>query len=411
MSSAAAKRTPAVRIIALLLAGVLASLFLSGCWDEVEIEDRALVLGLAIDLADGKDQHPDEGVTHRAEEKLPTRRIHVTAQIAVPGRVPLGPGTGSGSKESPVWVVEVEGKTLDDAMNNLQQQVADPRYLIHLRVIVISQSIAKQGIQDLNDYLRRNPEIRRSTWLLVASDGRASKYMDVNPPLQRVPTLYILSMMEKAVATGKLPPAYCGEFWSSLSHQGQDGILPYISLRRNENILIKGLAYFRKGKMVGATTPLDIGIYMAVMGMDPGGYSVLQEVPGVGVVMVRVTSRFSRRTSEIVNGVPHIAYDIHLEGNVDEHYSEEVFINNTGTLNKIESCFEKYALESAALLMEETQKKRSDIWGTGEFIRAHHPGYWGTKIDGRDKWNEEFPKVKVSFRIQITMKRVGLKER
>lgn len=47
--------------------------------------------------------------------------------------------------QNPVWVVEVYGYTLDDAMNNLQQQISDPRYLIHLRVIIISEDIAKKA--------------------------------------------------------------------------------------------------------------------------------------------------------------------------------------------------------------------------------------------------------------------------
>lgn len=190
----------------MLVLAILA-LLLTGCWDQVEIEDRALVLGLSIDDASPEEMATEEQVTHLDNTKLPGRGISVTAQIAVPGRVPLGPGSGSssdGAKASPVWVVTVAGHTLDDAMNNLQQQIADPRYLVHLRVIVISESIARGRMDELHDYLRRNPEIRRRTWMLV-SEGRASRFMDVDPPLQRVPTLYILSMMEKAVASGKFP--------------------------------------------------------------------------------------------------------------------------------------------------------------------------------------------------------------
>lgn len=173
----------------------------------MEIEDRALVLGLSIDKIPADDTQKEDRVTHIHDNSLPTEMISVTAQIAVPGRVPLGPGTGGSAgegKTSPVWVVSVRGISLDDAMNNLQQQIADPRYLVHLRIIIISEEIARGSLAELNDYLRRNPEIRRRTWLLV-SEGRASAFMDVNPPLQRVPTLYILSMMEKSVSSGKFP--------------------------------------------------------------------------------------------------------------------------------------------------------------------------------------------------------------
>lgn len=131
-----------------------------------------------------------------------------------------GEGSGGAGDQNPVWVIQVFGHTIDDAMNNLQQEISDPRYLIHLRVIIISEDVARNNLNDLNDYLRRNPEVRRRTWLLV-SEGEASKFMNINPPLQRVPTLYTLTTMEKAVESGKFPADYLGVFWSSQSKWGK----------------------------------------------------------------------------------------------------------------------------------------------------------------------------------------------
>lgn len=124
-------------------------------------------------------------------------------------------------------------------------------------------------MNDLNDYLRRNPEVRRRTWLLV-SEGEAAKFMNINPPLQRVPTLYILSTMEKAVTSGKFPADYIGVFWSAESKWGESGYLPYVSLHQEDNIMIKGLAYFSGGVMVGSTIPIEIGAYMSMKGINPG---------------------------------------------------------------------------------------------------------------------------------------------
>lgn len=35
--------------------------------------------------------------------------------------------------------------------------------------------------------------------------------------------------------------------------------------------MIKGLAYFSGGKMVSRTVPIEIGVFMAIQGIDPGG--------------------------------------------------------------------------------------------------------------------------------------------
>src|SRR5690606_18840813 len=64
---------------------------LSGCWDSLDLEKRATILSIAIDKAD-----PDanvEHITHFKEESSSTDQemIRLTAQISVPGRIPLGP--------------------------------------------------------------------------------------------------------------------------------------------------------------------------------------------------------------------------------------------------------------------------------------------------------------------------------
>ncbi|KGE18961.1 Ger(x)C family spore germination protein [Paenibacillus wynnii] len=397
------------KIISLIFIVCTLSLMLTGCWDQVEIDDRALVLGLAIDEAPPGSPVKDDESTHSETNSLP-KLIKVTAQIAIPGRVPLGPSTGGSSNENPVWVVTVVGHSLDDAMNNLQQQVADPRYLTHLRVIIISKAIARGSINDLNDYLRRNPEVRRRTWLLV-SEGNASKFMDVKPPLQRVPTLYILAMMDKAVDIGKLPPDYIGTFWSASSKWGQSGYLPYIALREKENILIKGLAYFSGDKMAGTTKPLEIGVFEAVQGMNPGGYSELFQVPDLGFVITKINERHSRNKSFITKGMPHLKYRISLEGTLDEHFYSENLINSSASLHTIELTFNKKAKELILKTIHQTQKDHSDIFGMGEIIRAHHPSFWKDHIHSKKNWEEMYADIAVDVEVNMEIRTLGLKAR
>lgn len=388
---------------------VCCGVLLTGCWDSLEIEDRALVLGLAIDEAPPETMEKETNVTHE-KGKLPNKMIRITAQIAVPGRVPLGPSSatsGEGTQNS-VWVVQVVGHSLDDALNNLQQQIADPRYLIHLRVIVISEAIAKQGLDDLNDYLRRNPEVRRRTWLLV-SDGEAAKIMDVAPPLERVPTLYLLSMVEKSVKTGKFPLDYLGVFWTAESKWGQDGYLPYISIRGKENILIKGMAYFSEGRLVGTTSPIEIGGFMAAKGMDPGGYSVLVKVPEMGFVMVKTQERHTNMKVEIQNGIPKAYLNIKLEGMISEHFGSASEIDSPDKLDLVEKIFAEDGIKIVNKLIRDTQTKHSDILGIGEIVRARQSAYWNQHVHEKRDWEKIYSGIPVEVRLHMKIRRVGLK--
>lgn len=386
---------------------------LAGCWDQLEIEDRALVLGLSIDSVPANSKTEDDKTTHLSSADLNLKKIRVTAQIAVPGRVPLGPGSGGessgGGNQNPVWVIQVYGYSLDDAMNNLQQQISDPRYLIHLRVIIISEELARNNLHDLNDYLRRNPEVRRRTWLLV-SEGEASEFMNINPPLQRVPTLYILSSMEKAVNSGKFPANYIGVFWSAESKWGENGFLPYVSLHQKENILIKGLAYFSDGVMVGSTTPIEIGAYMSMKGINPGGYSVLFNSDRFGPVILKSNVRFTRVKVQIKHGKPHITYNIFLDSSLDEHLNTESKISSSQALKELEVDFQKKIIQILKHLIEGTQQTHSDIFGMGEYVRAYTPSYWQAHVHDKKDWEEQYSHLTVDIKVKSNINRVGLKE-
>lgn len=264
-------------------------------------------------------------------------------------------------------------------------------------------------MNDLNDYLRRNPEVRRRTWLLV-SEGEAAKFMNINPPLQRVPTLYILSTMEKAVTSGKFPADYIGVFWSAESKWGESGYLPYVSLHQEDNIMIKGLAYFSGGVMVGSTIPIEIGAYMSMKGINPGGYSDLFYADEFGPVMLKVNDRFTRVKVHFKEGKPHITYNLTLEAALDEHLRSDIPIDSSRSLEKIEDIFQKRVIGIFNHLIEETQKAHSDVFGMGEYIRAYAPSYWKANIRDKHDWEQQYSNLSIEVKLKTHIDRVGLKQ-
>jgi spore germination protein KC len=385
-------------------------LFLSGCWDSLDIEKRAIILGISIDKAEDKEEGEEEYISH-LPGKFPApenNMIKLSAQIAVPGKIPLGPQSGGG-EEKPVWVVEVVGHTIDDALSNLQQEIANDLFLGHLRVIVLSEDIAKEGLESFNDFLRRNSEIRRTAWLTV-SQGKASEFMKIVPKLERVPALYVSAMVENAVDLGKFPSDFIGQFWSIFSSKGQDSYLPYLTIKKEENIQIAGLAYFKGEKMIGVTNPMEIGFFMAVVGEEQGGYGAFVQVPGTeDYVMVRARKRRTRIKSEIKNGVPHFNVHLYYESEIDEKDGKKVEVSNSKVISTIEKEASKGVVESVEAFIKKTQEEQSDIFGFGEQIRAKHPFYWDRNIKTLEKWHEVYQDMVVTVECTSEIRRVGMK--
>lgn len=399
---------------ALLLLVMIVPL-LTGCWDRLEIEERAVILGIAVDLADPAEKKEFSEVSH-IDHIFPkpntSTLIKVTAQIAVPGRIPLGPGDsgggGSSKGQKPVWVLSAVGSTVDDAMMVLQQELADRIFLGHLRVIVISEEYARRGLSNLNDFFRRNPEVRRLAWLVVSKE-KASKLIDASPELERVPALYLLAMMDHAVEMGKYPNEFVGKFWSKLSSKGQEPYLPYVSIKTKENIDIAGLAYFKGDKMVGKTKPLEIGFFMGITGFKGGGYTAFIPFPNASNnVMFRATYRTAKTRVSILNGKPHAEVWVQIEGNIEEKSDEHMPSFDHKEVLALEQEIAKRTEEGYIRLIKQTQEVGTDIFGFGEYIRARLPDYWNREIKTKQNWQKKYKELTVKTHVQIKIRRIGM---
>lgn len=383
---------------------------LSGCWDAQEIDQRATVMAIGIDRANEEEQEQEDDIAHLKNRfPIPNREmIKLTAQIAIPGRIPLGPESTGGAQKS-VLVLSVVGHTVEDAIVNLQQELADQLFLGHLRIIVLNEKVARHGTQTLNDFLRRNPQIRRTASLVVSKEPAAT-YMKIAPELERIPSLYMADMVDSLSALGKFPPSFIGLFWTILSSKGQDPYLPYLKLKKGNNIQLNGLAYFRGDKMVGKTSPLEIGIFMSVIGITKGGYGAFVEVPGTDEVIVyKAISRKTKIEPSIKNGKPHVLIKIRYEGEIEERDRSKILLTSSEILRKIEKEASKDVEKSTKTFIKKTQKKNADIFGFGEYVRAKLPRYWNSRVKTKENWAELYRDLTFDLQVDTHIHRVGMK--
>jgi Ger(x)C family germination protein len=384
---------------------------LTGCWDSQEIDKRANVLAIGIDVANSKDQKKEDAIAHLKKRfPIPNREmIKLTAQIAIPGRIPLGPEQGGGSTQKPVLVIHVVGHTMDDALLNLQQEVANQIFLGHLRIIVINEKVARKGTRQLNDFLRRNPQIRRTANIVVSKE-KAAEYMEIYPKLGRVPSLYLADAVDNLTALGKFPSSFIGLFWTIQSSKGQETYLPYLKLKGKTHVQLNGLAYFKGDRMVGNTSPLEIGVFMSVVGIKKGGYPAFSIVPGTNkVVMIGTKKRKTRIKVNLKDGKPHALIKIRYENEIDEKDNPHITIADSKTIKNIEKEFSKEVIVSIRKLIVNTQAAGSDIFGFGEHFRAKLPRYWNKNVKTKVAWERIYKDLSFDITVESHIHRVGMK--
>ncbi|CAM3841940.1 Ger(x)C family spore germination protein [Marinicrinis lubricantis] len=386
----------------------------TGCWDRVEIEERGTILALAIDPATEEDMKKESPVSH-PKETVPTsskkRMIKITAQLAIPGQIPLGPESGGGGAKSSekVWVVSSVGHTMEDAMQNLQQYIANELFFGHLQIIILNQNIAKAGIDDITEYLRRIPEIRRTVWLAV-NENDAAHTMSVSPKLERVPALYLTQTFRQATRMGKMPKCLMGQFWIDRSKEGRDGFLPFITVKDKNNVEVSGIAFFRDDKMQGVLRTYEVAYFNGLTEQNPGGSSAFIPVPDTDgeMIMFQSTQRKSRYKLSFRGGKPHFDVYVTVKGIVKEKSSKIIDLEKPEDIMKIEqNAIEKFR-KSFEALIQKTQKKGSDIFGFGDRVRSFAPSYWDSHIDDGDAWREIYKNLSVTVHPKIRITRVGL---
>jgi hypothetical protein len=164
--------------------------------------------------------------------------------------------------------------------------------------------------------------------------------------------------------------------------------------------------------MVGKTNPLEIGVFMSVIGIGRGGYGAFAEVPGKDEsVLIRTVSRNTRTKVSFKNGKPHVSIKIQYESEIDEKESASIKLSDSAILKKIEKQTSKDAKNGIEKLIATTQKTKSDIFGFGEHFRAKLPRYWNKNVKTKAKWDEIYQNLTFDVKVDTHIHRVGMKSK
>lgn len=379
------RRALALCLVAAVLAG--------GCWDRVELEDRGLVLMMGLDRVDGG-------------------ALRVTLQLAVPGQIPLGPGPGGGGGggQEParaVEVMEATGPTLEAALDRLRVSTNKRIFLGHLRVVVVGERLARDGLVDLYDGLRRSPEIRRLARVLVAR-GEAADLVRTAPRIERVPTRFFIELVNTAVGLGKVPDVFLGTVWIQSSAPGQEAVTPLVEVH-GDGARIAGLAVFRGNRMVDALSLEETGLLMMAMGTGRGGPTLFVPHRG-GRVAVRVFSSRAQVQPRWDGRKVGVRLVIRAEADVVVRTARRA-VNSPRELAAIARTAEAQIRGDLLRLVARTQRAGTDVFGFGEHVRVRLPGVWQYVGGTKTAWERYYPQVRVEPLVHLELRRIGLENR
>lgn len=163
-----------------LLCFYIVSVLLSlvGCYDYKEINDTAMVAGIAVDVAEAG-------------------QYRVSVEVIVPGE--------SDSSSPKGKVLYEVGPTVEICLKKTVNTAAKQLQFSHCKIVVFSDEILNLGIADHLDYFLRNPEYRGDLYL-AAVNGSASEMLAAGEKEARIASYDYVSVIENSYEeTGAVP--------------------------------------------------------------------------------------------------------------------------------------------------------------------------------------------------------------
>lgn len=404
--NSAIKRLPTT--IKLLLAILVPAVIITqpGCWDQREVERLGIVMATAV-------------------ETSPDGRVRIIVQNINPSAMGKTAEGGGEEKAKPYRNRSSDGDTLFEAIRTLSRQTPRQLFFAHNQVIIISEKLASsRGITEIMDFFERNPQIRRTTWILVGK-GDLSSLLDEPGRLEFTPAQRIFGIINERNLTSQYGVKRLGDFMEMMESEGTQPFTAIIERKHNiarpdeqrdtqqeghiseprQNITMSGTAIFRRDKMVGYLNPKESRGLLWVKGEVEGG---IINIPAPGTqkpVSLEILRSSTRLETDIKDGRIYMTVKIKEESNLVET-TAPLNLTKPETIERLEKLLAVAIREEVESALARAQHEyRTDIFGFGEEIHRKHPGQWK---EIKDNWSDIFPDVEVEVQVDAKILRTGL---
>ncbi|XEC96287.1 Ger(x)C family spore germination protein [Paenibacillus tarimensis] len=362
---------------------------LTGCWDRVEVDDLAMVMGTGLDWT-------EDG------------QMEATVQIASPTGIPTVTSGGGGSGKKPVLTLTHKGKAGVDIMNRMQESLSRRLFLGHRGVIIIGEKYARKGVNQNIDQFLRNPDSRYSSYVLTAYGTTAKEIMSTPYMLEQIPAVAIKKMQKD----GNTLSSRLDDFIDSLAREGRATITGAIRIvntgDKGKIFLIDKAAVYREKKLLGFLNEDEMMLMLwrrgKIRGLTKGAQVEPPEELYQGTVGIRYMKAGTKVRTKIEAGKPHVTFELKARVKVLEN-DTRLNLSKDKDIKKIEQAFSENTTKLVKKTIRRSQKVfKEDIFGFGEDIHIQHPYYWKAN---QHHWKDIYTDIPVDVKVSYQIERVG----
>lgn len=332
---------------------------LTGCYDNIELDDLAIISGVGVDYKDDK--------------------FYLTYEILSDTKTLENTTLQS-------YTVSGSGKTISEAFINTNYKVSKKAYFSHLKVLILSNEIVNGHFEKITDYIIRDTNLRSDFKVLVANNTSPEKILknvDENHP---VASEVVVNLIDNEKYNNNLVIGETfREILAKLISNKYDVILNTISIKDNE-IAIDNSYIFKNFKYQDTLNKKNSALYNLLT----KNISALefQKKYDKGIVAITITNSDSK--IDITSN--EIKLNLKLEGKIIEN-NPKFNLKNTNAYKKLNKDFETVIKKDLKKFINILQENNSDILGLEESY------YKKTRKDNKDLWTTADIEVSVNLKI------------
>lgn len=387
-----------------LIALAAVMLLLSGCWDSIELNRRAVVSGMGIDLQQGDKP-----------------KYKVSLQVIIADEISGKYSRGG----APVAVYQGEGRTVFEAVREASRKV--PRYLSlgHINALIFSEELARSGIKDVLDYMERDAQIRTTSQVYLAKGQMASDIVNVMTPIGKIPSS---DLAQKSQASSRLLGdnyrVEIDDVIRALQIPGGgpiingvkvDGDLQTAPTKSNIEqintpgmLQLEGVGIFAGDKLVTWMNPHQSRGLIWVSDKIKQTAMVTGCLDNKGLIAYEIIRSRTKVKADLKDPEhPVIQISVKPQASIKE-LNCDLDVRHDTVLNRLEKELSKVITQEMQSAVEEAKKIKSDVFGFGSVIERANPKAWRAL---ESHWSDVFAHLDVEYNVETVIRYSGMRDR
>ena len=367
---------------------IMSTLMLSGCWDSVEVNDRYIILELAID----KNQTIDPGAK-------PAEKDRYKVTYSIPDISKL---SGSESLlEDVKSIIKVSSPSIVSSIDDLEAKTQNTVTFSHTKALILGEELLrdKKLFRAAMDSITRKRFLARSTPVFGTKET-AAKIVEASSPQNPIIGLYVM----KYVNNVERPVSYAeeqllGNFIKEMEGSGVS-VIPLINMDKEGQIEISSGALIKDYELVTFLNKDEMRGKLLIEGaVKEAPIVIMYNDEYLTYVVQKQKSQMKFKESD---GQMVCSIELMLKGNITEYVSqEERNIFDKGTVDAVEKILEKEIVSQAQIALDKAKAYNVDFLNIGRMFYRKHPKKWQKY---KDSWEadgfKEFP-VEITAKVDV----------